>query len=83
VTDHRRLAHRIAERLFTNGQGVRAARLVLTIDGPPKRDLGGWCEEAVVDRIVEVLGAEDLDVNDPGPRQTARSREPLRPDENR
>lgn len=37
-------ARAIARDLFTNGAGTKADRLVLTIDGPPKRDLGGWAE---------------------------------------
>lgn len=40
--DLRTVATEIADALFTNGSGDRAKRLVLTIDGPPKRDLGGW-----------------------------------------
>lgn len=52
---HMQVAERIARSLFTNGQGQRAQRLVLTVDGPPLRDLGGWCERAVVDRIAEAL----------------------------
>lgn len=39
--DRRQLAEQIAEALFVNGFGERADRLVLTVDGPPKRDLGG------------------------------------------
>ena len=42
MTTTRQLAERIAEALFTNGAGQQAERLVLTIDGPPKRYLGGW-----------------------------------------
>lgn len=51
----RALARRIARRLFTNGAGQQAERLVLMVDGPPKRDLGGWCMRAAVDEIVGVL----------------------------
>lgn len=47
------LAERIARDLFTNGQGEHAERLVL-IDANG-RDLGGWCEQAVVDRIEGAL----------------------------
>lgn len=40
--------------LFVNGAGERAERLVLTsADG---RDLGGWCEGAIVDRLCDGLG---------------------------
>ena len=51
----RQLAERIAERLFTNGSAERAQRLVLTIDQPVSRDLGGWSEQAAVDQIADVL----------------------------
>jgi hypothetical protein len=53
----RDLPERIAEHLFTNGDGQRAERLVLTVDGPPKRDLGGWCFAAVVDYLRDQLAA--------------------------
>lgn len=47
------IAERIVKELFINGQGSKADRLVLTTsDG---RDLGGWCERAVVDVIVNGL----------------------------
>jgi hypothetical protein len=46
-----RLAQEIARDLFTNGQRQRADRLVLTIDGPPKLDLGGWSEAGATDRV--------------------------------
>lgn len=49
------LAKRIADDLFVNGMGQEAERLVLTVDGPPTRDLGGWCKAAVVDRISGIL----------------------------
>ncbi len=55
----RRIGERIADRLFTNGQGKRAGRLVLTVDGPPKLDLGGWCRAAVIDQIVEELAMQE------------------------
>ncbi len=51
------LAEQITEDLFTNGAGERAERLVLTVDGPPKRDLGGWCERAMADRIGDLIDA--------------------------
>ena len=50
----RLLAERIARDLFTNGQGEHADRLVLVVAGV-SYDLGGWCESAVVDRIVMAL----------------------------
>ena len=47
------LAMKIVDDLFVNGQGKQASRLVLvTAEG---RDLGGWCRQAAVDRITEVL----------------------------
>jgi hypothetical protein len=49
------LARKIALDLFVNGQGEHADRLVLTIGGPPKRDLGGWGERVVVDMIADHL----------------------------
>ena len=51
----RRLAELIAENLFTNGSGDRAQRLLLMVDAPVKRDLGGWCFAAAVDRIAAQL----------------------------
>lgn len=51
------LATEIARRLFTNGNGERADRLVLMQqpkDGP-SRDRGGWCELAVRDHIDDAL----------------------------
>ena len=52
------IAKQIADRLFTNGTGDEATRLVLELPG--KRDGGGWCRRAVEDRIDEVLTAYDL-----------------------
>jgi hypothetical protein len=49
------LVQQIVDDLFTNGSGQRADRLVLTIDGPPTRNLGGWCREAIRDRILEEI----------------------------
>jgi hypothetical protein len=48
-------AEQIARDLFTNGQGERAERLVLTVDGPPAKNLGGWSEAAVIERIEQML----------------------------
>lgn len=59
-----RLARKIARQLFTNGQGERAERLVLTIDGPfgPRsdgsRDLGGLSEKPAADLIAKALSGE-------------------------
>ena len=52
-----RLADYITEDLFTNGSGERADRLVLTIDGPPKRDLGGWGKLPFADRLRDLLAS--------------------------
>ena len=54
------LAQRIARRLFTNGSDELAQRLVLTVDKPSKRDLGGWSEACAVDEILEVMVAPAL-----------------------
>lgn len=58
--DARALARQIAERLFINGAGEKADRLML-VDEDDK-DLGGWCEGAVVDQaasaIEEFFGAK-------------------------
>ena len=47
----RATAERIAESLFVNGFGDRADRLVLTVDKPQKRDLGGLGFGPTIDRI--------------------------------
>lgn len=47
----------LVDALFTNGSGEKADRLVLTVDSTPKRDLGGWCRGAVVDRLREALAS--------------------------
>lgn len=43
------LADKAAKDLFTNGNGDKADRLVLTSKNG--RDLGGWCETVVSDHI--------------------------------
>jgi hypothetical protein len=55
-----KIAERITKRLFTNGHGETAERLVLELPG--KRDGGGWCREAV-----EALIAEELAATEPKP----------------
>lgn len=55
-------AQRIADRLFVNGAGERAARLVL-VDAQ-RRDLGGWSFAAVVDQIEQVLTARRLPIRE-------------------
>lgn len=49
------LAEQIAALLFTNGRAERAQRLVLTIDKPVKRDLGGWSERGAVNQIARAI----------------------------
>lgn len=51
------LAVRLATELFTNGQGERAQRLVLTIDKPTSVNLGGWNYNAAVDLIERLLAS--------------------------
>lgn len=62
---HRQLAERIARRLFTNGSAERAQRLVLTIDTPVERNLGGWSERAAADQIELILSSSET----PEPRR--------------
>ncbi len=54
----RNIAKAIASDLFTNGVGQHAGRLVLVslkLDDAPERNLGGWSEGAVVDRVSAIL----------------------------
>lgn len=53
--DDEKVAREIADDLFHNGVGQEADRLVLTLQ--PNRDIGGWCKQAVVDRIASALSA--------------------------
>jgi hypothetical protein len=53
----KRIATLIVDDLFQNGTGDKAERLVLTINGPPKRDLGGWSRGPMIDRIADMLSA--------------------------
>lgn len=62
ATDHQSLAERIADNLFSIGQDNEATRLVLARDTPAGPDgeksyinLGGWCRQAVIDVINEVI----------------------------
>ena len=51
----------IADDLFTTGFGEKADRLVLFQEeksGDKKRDLGGWCKEAVESRVIKILSAQ-------------------------
>lgn len=51
----RELAKTIVDDLFINGLGEEAERLVLTIDKPQRRDLGGWGREAAIDRVTKAM----------------------------
>jgi hypothetical protein len=57
----RQLAEYIAASLFVNGAGQYADRLILAVDGPPSRDLGGWCLKAVADRIELALRGVEIE----------------------
>jgi len=48
-----KLARRIADDLFTNGQGQRGVRLVLKLNDIDTG--GGWCKSAVIDRVETIL----------------------------
>lgn len=50
------LADDIIDALFVNGSGEEAQRLVLTVDTPMRRDLGGWGRLPARDAILRVLG---------------------------
>lgn len=53
---HTDLANRIADDLFRNGAGAEAARLVLELKDTTYGEYGGgWCKQAVVDRIKAIL----------------------------
>jgi len=49
------VAQLLVQELFQNGSGEEAARLVLTIDTPVHRDLGGWSRLAAQNRITDIL----------------------------
>lgn len=53
----RRLAKTITSQIFANRSGT-ADRLVLTVDGPPPRDLGGWEKKPFIDRVAAILRKE-------------------------
>jgi hypothetical protein len=53
MTEARKVAERITNKLFVNGEGQKAERLVLELPG--KRDGGGWCWSAVCDVIEREL----------------------------
>lgn len=51
-TRNRMLAERIVNEIFRNGFGDKAGRLVLMLGA---RDLGGWGEGTLTDRIEAIL----------------------------
>jgi hypothetical protein len=55
-TSNRKLALRIAERLFTNGYREVAERLIIELPG--KRDGGGWGFYPAVDQIEDILNGQ-------------------------
>lgn len=52
------LAGQIADELFASGGGEQAQRLVLTVDYPAHRELGGWNKEAATRQIARMLHQE-------------------------
>jgi hypothetical protein len=52
------LAEKIVDRLMTNVVGEKANRLVLEL--PDLRDGGGWCRQAAVAQVVDILTTEDI-----------------------
>jgi hypothetical protein len=54
----KQLAQKIVDEIMTNGAGQRADRLVLMTK--ENRDLGGWCERALCDRIAMVITGSRL-----------------------
>jgi hypothetical protein len=51
--NNKQLAKAITDKLFINGFGEVANRLVMESDNG--KDIGGWCRLAVEDQIKEVL----------------------------
>lgn len=43
--------------LFTSGNNIEADRLVLMLDNP-KKDLGGWCKDAIYNRVFDLVVSE-------------------------
>jgi hypothetical protein len=57
VMTNRERAERIATCMFTNGMGDVADRLALVVDGPKRRDLGGWGRAAFIEWVEHTLDA--------------------------
>lgn len=53
------IAARAAAELMTNGRGEQATRLVLFHEvADARRDLGGWCRQAVEAQIANAIRSE-------------------------
>lgn len=52
---NKEIAEAIVRELFTNGNSETAERLVLTVDGPPMRTLGGWSQRGAAWQIQGTL----------------------------
>lgn len=63
------LATKIAEELFINGSRERAQRLVLTVDTPSPRNLGGWSQRAAADLIAGVLRKHRVGASPAAPQE--------------
>lgn len=48
-----KIAQKVADRLFKNGFGEKARRLVIEIDD--EHTSGGWCKQVVVDHVAQIL----------------------------
>jgi hypothetical protein len=65
-TERTVLAEKIASALFMSGDGEKGTRLQIKLGRPgappsSEKTLGGWCERAVVYRIVELLDREEFE----------------------
>lgn len=69
ISGARKFAEALARELFTNGSGDVAQRLVLSIDKPSHRDLGGWCEAVIIDKIEAALVRSSVPVRASGEPQ--------------
>jgi hypothetical protein len=54
----RPMIERAVADLYLSGTGNKATRLVLVDDDTGDRDMGGWAEECMVDRLCKWLGVE-------------------------
>lgn len=76
MTD-RELAEKIAADLFTNGNGDKGDRLVMVQEPQeaPRRDLGGWCQAAVVNRVENILKQKSRPVDRAAASQRTAARQ--------